>query len=43
MAPFPAKKVTNPKYTDMEGNIVDGEDEFMDDPNTKYDVDEIFA
>ena len=43
MAPFPAKKVTNPKYTDMEGNIVDGEDEFMDDPNTKYDMNEIFA
>ena len=43
MPPFPAKKIPNPNYTDMEGNIVEGEEEFVEDPNTRYDMNEIFA
>ena len=40
---FPSKKIPNPGYTDMEGNIIEGQEEFIDDPNTKYDMNEIFA
>ena len=27
----------------MEENIIEGQEEFIDDPNTKYDMNEIFA
>ena len=40
---FPSKKIPNPGYTDMEGNVIPGQTEFIDDPNTKYDMNEIFA
>jgi hypothetical protein len=43
LPPFPSKKIPNPGYTDMEGNIIEGQEEFIDDPNTKYDMNEIFA
>ncbi len=43
MSPFPAKMVPNPKYTDMDGNVVEGEEEFIPDPNSKYDMNEVFA
>lgn len=43
LPPFPAKKIPNPGYTDLEGNIVEGQEEFVEDPNTRYDMNEIFA
>ena len=43
LPPFPSKHIPNPEYTDMEGNVIEGQDEFIADPNTKYDMNEIFA
>ena len=43
MSPFPAKMISNPNYLDMEGNPVEGEDELIPDPNSKYDMNEVFA
>lgn len=43
LPPFPSKQIPNPEYTDMEGNVIEGQDEFIADPNTKYDMNEIFA
>ena len=43
MSPFPAKMVSNPNFLDMEGNPVEGQDELIPDPNSKYDMNEVFA
>ena len=43
MPPYPAKMIPNPKYTDMEGNIVEGELEFIPDDSSSYDMNEVFA
>ena len=43
MPPFPAKMIPNPNFTDMEGNPVEGEDEFIPDTNSTYDMNEVFA
>ena len=43
MQPYPPRQVPNPKYLDLEGNPIDGEPETLEDPNAKYDMNEIFA
>ena len=43
LAPFPARMVTNPKRTDADGNVVEDEPELIPDPDSKYDMNEIFA
>tara|TARA_B100001540_G_C15771915_1_gene626743 strand:- start:745 stop:1602 length:858 start_codon:yes stop_codon:yes gene_type:complete len=43
MPPFPAKMIPNPNFTDMEGNQVEGEEEFVPDTNSTYDMNEVFA
>tara|TARA_A100001015_G_scaffold250646_1_gene289175 strand:- start:445 stop:1293 length:849 start_codon:yes stop_codon:yes gene_type:complete len=43
MIPYPPPLVPNPKATDFEGNIVEGEPAEVEDPSAKYDMNEIFA
>ena len=43
MIPYPPPLVPNPKATDFEGNIIDGEPAEIEDPAAKYDMNEIFA
>ena len=43
MQPYPPRHVPNPKYLDPDGNPVDGEPQTIEDPNAKYDMNEIFA
>ena len=43
MHPYPPNLVNNPKYLDADGNHVPGEEELMEDPTAKYDMNEIFA
>ena len=43
MTPYPPKMVPNPKATDAQGNVVDGEPAEIPDPFAKYDMNEIFA
>ena len=43
MQPYPPAMVTNPNYLDADGNPVENEPEMIEDPNAKYDMNEIFA
>ena len=43
MPPFPAKMIPNPKYLDMDGNIVEGEDEMIPDTDSTYAMNEVFS
>ena len=43
MHPYPPKLINNPKYLDVDGNPVPGEEELIEDPTAKYDMNEIFA
>ena len=43
MVPYPPPLVPNPKATDFEGNIVEGEPAEVEDPTANYDMNEIFA
>ena len=43
MTPYPPNMVPNPKATDAEGNVVEGEPAEIADPFAKYDMNEIFA
>ena len=43
MQPYPPRQVANPKYLDLDGNPVENEPETIEDPNAKYDMNEIFA
>ena len=43
MQPYPPQMVDNPKYLDANGEPVTGEPELIEDPNAKYDMNEIFA
>ena len=43
MQPYPPQMVDNPKYLDANGEPVIGEPELIEDPQAKYDMNEIFA
>ena len=43
MQPYPPRQVPNPKYLDIDGNPIENEPETIEDPNAKYDMNEIFA
>ena len=43
MIAYPPPLVPNPKATDFEGNIVEGEPAEIEDPSARYDMNEIFA
>ena len=43
MQPYPPPMISNPNYLDAEGNPVENEPEMIEDPNSKYDMNEIFA
>ena len=43
MQPYPPRHVPNPKYLNPEGTPIDGEPQTIEDPNAKYDMNEIFA
>ena len=43
MHPYPPNLINNPKYLDADGNPVPGEEELIEDPTAKYDMNEIFA
>ena len=43
MQPYPPKLINNPNFLDSEQNPVPGEVEFIEDPTSKYDMNEIFA
>ena len=43
MISYPPPLVPNPKATDFEGNIVEGEPAEIEDPSARYDMNEIFA
>ena len=43
MQPYPPAMVANPNYLDADGNPVENEPEMIEDPNAKYDMNEIFA
>lgn len=43
MVPYPPPLVPNPKATDLDGNIVEGEPAEIEDPSARYDMNEIFA
>ena len=43
MQPYPPQMVDNPKYLDGNGDPVTGEPELIEDPQAKYDMNEIFA
>ena len=43
MQPYPPQMVDNPKYLDANGEPVTGEPEMIEDPQAKYDMNEIFA
>ncbi len=43
MQPYPPRQVPNPKYLDIDGNPIENESETIEDPNAKYDMNEIFA
>ena len=43
MKPYPAPKIQNSNYLDMEGNPIEGEEEFIEDPTARFDMNEIFA
>tara|TARA_B100000614_G_scaffold216608_1_gene201393 strand:+ start:86 stop:922 length:837 start_codon:yes stop_codon:yes gene_type:complete len=43
MQPYPPQMVDNPKYLDANGEPVTGESELIEDPQAKYDMNEIFA
>lgn len=43
MQPYPPQMVDNPKYLDANGEPVTGEPELIEDPQAKYDMNEIFA
>ena len=43
MQPYPPPMISNPNYLDAEGNPIENEAEMIEDPNSKYDMNEIFA
>ena len=43
MHPYPPNLINNPKYLDADGNPIPDEEEFIEDPTAKYDMNEIFA
>ena len=43
MHPYPPNLINNPKYLDADGNPIPGEEELIEDPTAKYDMNEIFA
>jgi len=43
MQPYPPAMVANPNHLDADGNPVENEPELIEDPNAKYDMNEIFA
>lgn len=43
MNPYPPELVDNPKYLDVNGEVLEGEPEKIPDPYAKYDMNEIFA
>ena len=43
MKPYPAPKIPNSNYLDMEGNPIEGQEEFIEDPTARFDMNEIFA
>lgn len=43
MQPYPPQMVDNPKYLDANGEPVTGEPKLIEDPQAKYDMNEIFA
>ena len=43
MQPYPPAMVANPNHLDADGNPVENEPEMIEDPNAKYDMNEIFA
>tara|TARA_Y100000739_G_scaffold209615_1_gene199598 strand:- start:309 stop:1154 length:846 start_codon:yes stop_codon:yes gene_type:complete len=43
MHPYPPNLINNPKYLDANGNQIPGEEELIEDPTAKYDMNEIFA
>ena len=43
MPPYPPTQVPNPKATDDQGAVVEGEPETIPDPTARYDMNEIFA
>ena len=43
MQPYPPRQVPNPKYLNTEGEPIEGEPQTLEDPNAKYDMNEIFA
>jgi hypothetical protein len=43
MIPYPPPMVANPKATDFDGNPIEGEPAEIEDPSSKYDMNEIFA
>jgi len=43
MQPYPPAMVANPNHLDAEGNPIENEPELIEDPNAKYDMNEIFA
>ena len=43
MIPFPPRLISNPKALDLNGAPVEGEPLEIEDPNAKYDMNEIFA
>jgi len=43
MQPYPPPMISNPNYLDAEGNPIENEPEMIEDPNSKYDMNEIFA
>ena len=43
MKPFPAPLINNPNYLDVDGNPVEGQEELIEDPTARFDMNEIFA
>ena len=43
MQPYPPRQIPNPKYLNIDGTPVENEPETIEDPNAKYDMNEIFA
>ena len=43
MQPYPPRQIPNPKYLNIDGTPVENEPETVEDPNAKYDMNEIFA
>ena len=43
MLPYPAPMIPNPKATDLNGNIIEGEPAEIPDPSAKYDMNQIFS